>query len=179
VDVNRTGVDADGLDPNAELGGSDGLNLTPRPTAPVNPRAKRRKWGAIAVLALVIVGGGVIVTQFLGSAIDYYCNVDDLGKKSGCDEGKRLRVQGEVVQGSLVEQANLTTFDIAFNGATLPVVLTGQQPGGVFQECIAVVVRGRLVDGTFEGNQVETKHDNTYTAANEGRVKAGESPACS
>jgi cytochrome c-type biogenesis protein CcmE len=162
----------DGLDPNAEL------DLSPRPTAPVTPRTKRRKWGAIAVLAAVVVGGGIIVTQFLGSAIDYYCNVDDLGAKAGCEEGKRLRVQGEVVEGSLVQEANLTSFTIAFNDATLPVVLAGD-PGGIFQECIAVVVRGRLVGGVFEGNQVETKHDNTYTAANEGRVEDGENPACS
>jgi cytochrome c-type biogenesis protein CcmE len=167
-------ADHDGIDPNAEL------DLSPRHTGPVQPRKARRKWGAIAVLGLVVVGGGVVVTQFLGSAIDYYCNVDDLGVKSGCDEGKRLRVQGEVVEGSLTEVNNQTSFDIAFNGATLPVVLTADaKPGGVFQECIAVVVRGRMEDGVFQGTQVETKHDNTYTAANEARVEQGESPACS
>lgn len=176
MDVNVDPTD-DAADDDAA---NDDLDLSPRTSPAQRRRTGGRKWGAIAVLGLVVVAGGVIVTQFLGSAIDYYCNVDDLGTKAGCEEGKRLRVQGEVVEGSLQEQQNLTTFTIAFNGATLPVVLAGQEPGGIFQECIAVVVRGRLLeDGVFEGNQVETKHDNTYTAANEGRVEEGESPACS
>ena len=32
-----------------------------------------------------------MVTKFLSSAIDYYCNVDDLGVKDGCEADRRLR----------------------------------------------------------------------------------------
>ena len=39
----------------------------------------------MTLLALVIVAGGFIVTQFLSSAVDYYCNVDEVGTRSGCD----------------------------------------------------------------------------------------------
>src|SRR5262245_34259382 len=46
------------------------LDLTPRPAPRQAKSRKRRNWGAIAVLAAVIVAGGVIVTKFLGSAID-------------------------------------------------------------------------------------------------------------
>jgi len=57
----------------------------------------------IVLLSLVGVGGVVIVTQFLTSAIDYYCNVDEIGVRSGCETTSRLRVQGTVEQ-KLIEE---------------------------------------------------------------------------
>ncbi|MSX99468.1 MAG: hypothetical protein F2741_06105, partial [Actinobacteria bacterium] len=56
------------------------MDLTPRPQT---QRPKRRRLMPIIVLSLVGVGGAIIVTQFLSSAIDYYCNVDELGVRSG------------------------------------------------------------------------------------------------
>ena len=73
------------------------------------------------MLGLVLVAGGVIVTQFLGSAVDYYCNVDEVGSRSGCEAGRRLRVQGTVDEGSVTEHEGETDFTISFNGVTLPV----------------------------------------------------------
>jgi cytochrome c-type biogenesis protein CcmE len=71
-------------------------------------------------------------------------------------------------------------FTISFNGKTLPVRYQGQ-PGGLFQECIPVVVRGRLVDGVFQGNEVEVKHSNDYVKANKDRLAESqtEADACS
>lgn len=138
------------------------------------------------VLALVIVAGGVVVTQFLTSAIDYYCNVDEIGVADRCDAERRLRVQGVVDEGSVVDDGLTTEFTMSFNGASLPVRYDGD-PGGIFQECIAVVVHGRLGDdGVFAGDRIEVKHSNEYVEANPDRVNAGVdagydqgSPACS
>ena len=58
-------------------------DLAPRPAAPVGRR--RRRIVPLIVLAAAFVGGGVVVAQFLGSAIDYYCNVDEIGVRDGCD----------------------------------------------------------------------------------------------
>jgi cytochrome c-type biogenesis protein CcmE len=152
-------------------------DLTPRPVAPVPSARRRRRWLPMLVLGLVLVAGGVIVTQFLTSAVDYYCNVDEIGTRAGCDADRRLRVQGTVDEGS-VELANgVTTFDISFDGATLPVRYEGE-PGGIFKECLPVVVHGRLIDGTFEGDRVEVKHSNEYVAENGDRVDEAESSAC-
>jgi cytochrome c-type biogenesis protein CcmE len=156
------------------------LDLSPRPAEPTSSSArKRRKWLPIAVLALVLVAGGVMVTQFLRSAVDYYCNVDEVGTKSGCEAGRRLRVQGEVVEGSRVDNGDgSVNFTLAFNGASLPVHLN-DHPGGLFQECISVVVHGRLTEGVFQGTDIEVKHSNDYEAKNAGRVEDGRDPACS
>ncbi|MCU1359592.1 MAG: ccmE [Ilumatobacteraceae bacterium] len=164
------------------------MDLSPReaidPRLPSPRRGKR--WPALAVLGLVLAGGGVVVTKFLTSAIDYYCNVDELGVKSGCEAGRRLRVQGNVDEGSVSETNGVTSFTMSFNGVELPVRYEGE-PGGIFQECVPVVVHGRLdesvaADGKvtrqFDGDQLEVKHDNEYVAKNGDRLAEAEN-ACS
>src|SRR5690606_36149862 len=102
-------------------------DLSPRtgPTdAPVSPRV-RRKWLPIVVLGLVLVAACVLVTQCLRSAVDYYCNVDEVGTRSGCDADRRLRVQGVVEQGSIESITGGTEFSIRFNGVSLPVDYSG------------------------------------------------------
>lgn len=159
------------------------MDLTPRTVDPAAPtRRRRRRWLPMVLLGLVIVAGGVVVTQFLTSAIDYYCNVDEIGVQPNCDAERRLRVQGVVDEGSVVDDGVVTAFTMSFNGATLPVRYEGD-PGGVFQECISVVVHGRIGDdGVFDGDRIEVKHSNEYVEANPERVDdeydTG-SPACS
>ena len=172
-----------GVSPSA--GATDGagpLDLAPRAVPPAPPARRRgRKWPAIAVLVLVLVGGAVVVTKFLTSAIDYYCNVDEVGSKDGCESGDRFRVQGVVREGSLERAEGLTTFTIEFNGSEMPVRYSrSSELGGIFQECVPVVVHGRLDGAVFVGDNVEVKHSNEYEAANEERLAEAdtESAAC-
>jgi cytochrome c-type biogenesis protein CcmE len=155
------------------------LDLSPRPEAEPARRGGRR-WGPIVVLALVLVAGGVVVTQFLRSAVDYYCNVDEIGRRDGCEPGRRLRVQGTVDRGTVDTVEGVTTFTISFGGETMPVRYEGQ-PGGIFEECQPVVVHGELVGQTFEGDRVEVKHSNEYEAENAERIDGApaESDTCS
>jgi len=157
------------------------VDLSPR-EQPATPTRRKRPWVAIAVLVAVFAAGGVVLTKFLTSAIDYYCNVDEVGSKSGCETGRRLRIQGTVEEGSVERVGGVTYFVIAFNGEAMPVRYEGE-PGGIFQECIPVVVHGRLtapVDdgGVFEGDRVEVKHSNEYEAENANRIDGAESAAC-
>jgi cytochrome c-type biogenesis protein CcmE len=156
------------------------VDLSPRESTTAAPPAKKRRWGAIAALVLVLVGGGVLVSKFLTSAIDYYCNVDDVGNKDGCDAGRKLRVQGVVEQGTVRKDGATTYFSIEFNGVTMPVRYNGD-PGGIFQECIPVVVHGALINETFEGDKIDVKHTNEYEAENKDRIAESdtESAACS
>ena len=137
----------------------------PRPARP------RRRWVPMVVLGLVLVAGGVIVTQFLRSAVDYYCNVDEVGSRSGCEADRRLRIQGVVEAGTVESTPGQTAFVIGFNGVDLPVEYAGE-PGGIFKECIPVVVHGELdgATGVFHGDRVEVKHSNEYVAVNDERL---------
>ena len=92
----------------------DGLDLSPRTSVATGPRRRQRRWGPIVMLALVLVAGGVVITQFLGNALDYYCNADEVGVKKDCSGDRSLRVQGTVERGTLVKSATETRFVIAF-----------------------------------------------------------------
>ena len=105
------------------------LDLTPRDEQDAPAPRSRRRWLPFVMLALVLVAGGVIVTQFLRSAVDYYCNVDEIDRRDGCEAGRRLRVQGTVDAGTVATADGVTTFSITFNDETLPVRYEGQ-PGG-------------------------------------------------
>jgi len=139
-------------------------DLTPRPA--VGAGRKRRRLIPLLVLAAAFVGGGIVVAQFLGSAIDYYCNVDEIG------------VQGTVEEGSVKEVLGATMFTLEFNGEKLAVAYEGD-PGGIFQECIPVVAHGRLNGDTFEANRIEVRHSNEYVAENSERVEKAEKAGCS
>lgn len=154
------------------------LDLSPRtPVEPAAPVRKKRNWLPMLVLGLVVVAGGVILTQFLTQAVDYYCNVDEVGERSGCNEERRIRLQGTVDEGSIERVANTTQFDITFNDVTIPVSYDGE-PGGIFKECIPVVVHGVIENGTLLGDRVEVKHSDEYVAVNDERVADAESAGC-
>ncbi len=162
---------------------ANGIDLSPRPVVATAARGKKKPWFAYGVLALVIVAGGVFVTKFLTSAIDYYCNVDEIGVKDGCDEGRNIRIQGVVDKRSVTQDGNVTSFEVRWNDATMAVDYEGEA-SGIFADlvnpddslqCIPVVVRGVVTDRAdgsqvFEGDEVIVKHDNTYDAENEDRI---------
>jgi cytochrome c-type biogenesis protein CcmE len=82
-----------------------------------------------------------------------------------------LRLQGVVERGSIVDAGDFTDFSIAFNDVAVPVHYDGE-PGGIFKECIPVVVHGRFdaASGVFAGDRVEVKHSDEYVAVNDQRL---------
>jgi cytochrome c-type biogenesis protein CcmE len=147
--------------------------LTDDGATPPAPPKRKRPWPAIIVLVVVLVAGGLAVTKFLSSAIDYYCNVDEIGHKSGCDVGRNLRIQGTVDEGSISRDGDVTNFRISFNDVSMPVRYQGGQVD-LFQECIPVVIHGKVVQTSsgdlFEGTEIEVKHSNQYEADHPDRV---------
>ena len=141
------------------------MDLSPRADADEAAAPSRRKRNLLPmlVLVLVLVAGGVIVTQFLNTAVDYFCNVDEVGVRDGCDEDRRLRLQGTVDAGTVEQEGGRTTFTMTFNDATIPVEYDGI-PGGIFEECQPVVVHGQIENGVLIGDNIEVKHSDEYEA---------------
>jgi len=151
------------------------MDLTPRsePDVAATPRRKR-KLAPMLLLVVVLVAGGVIVTQFLNSAVDYFCNVDEVGVRDGCEADQRIRLQGTVDPGTVDQSTTgITAFTMTFNDATIAVRYDGD-PGGIFQECIPVVVHGEIRDGVLYGDRVEVKHSDEYEAENDDNLAAAD-----
>ena len=158
------------------------MDLTPRTHADAAggaPRGKRR-WVPAVIVVLALVLGGVVVTKFLTSAIDYYCNVDEVGARSGCNGERRIRIQGIVMKDSLSKSNGNTEFVMEWNKKEIKVSYLGD-PGGIFQECIPVVAHGRLDGDVFDSDRIEVKHSNQYVEKNKARFDAAdkEAAACS
>lgn len=153
-------------------------DLSPRPVEPVVGRRRRRVLPSL-VLVAAILAGGVVVTRFLTSAVDYYCNVDEVGLREGCDRDRRLRLQGTVTEGSVETDGLTTSFDIEFDDVTIGVDYDGE-PGGIFKECIPVVVHGYFDSSNdrFMGDRVEVKHSDEYVSVNDARLTEARELAC-
>jgi cytochrome c-type biogenesis protein CcmE len=152
------------------------MDLTPRsdPEAIAAPAKKKRNLAAMLLLVAVLVAGGVIVTQFLSSAVDYFCNVDEVGVRDGCETERRIRLQGTVDPGSIDQSVpGVTAFTMTFNDATIPVHYDGD-PGGIFQECIPVIVHGEIYDDVLDGDRLEVRHSDEYEAENQDNLSAAQ-----
>ena len=155
------------------------MDLSPRtltePTAPaprIRPK-RRRAWPWAVVLGLVFAAAAIILFQGLSNATLYFCNANEVGQRSDCMPGKRFRVQGTVVESSIVQTAASTDFTITYGGASIPVHYAGD-PGGIFKSGLPVVVEGRMgPDGVFGGDRVLVKHTEQYRAENPDRVPDG------
>ncbi len=171
-------VDADGEPPE--------FDLTPRTSAsgPVGRGGPRRRWMAAGVLVVILASAGFLVSKALGSATDYFYQVDEAVAHRADLGTRRFRVQGTVANTpqtvSLTENTQKIDFDLTANGVTVPVVYTGSDPPALFKACEPVVIVGNWQseadDARFVGTQIIIKHTETYTAEHENRMKAD--PAC-
>jgi cytochrome c-type biogenesis protein CcmE len=162
----------------AGRGRPDGLDLTPRGAGTAaaprrrTGRSGRRKLGVSAVLAVVLVGGAVILFQGLSNATVFFCNADEVDVKAGCMPGDRFRLQGSVVAGSISSADGVTEFEVLYGDTRIDVRHTGAPPE-LFQEGIPVVVEGAY-DGTrYDSNRIMVKHSEEYKAENPDRVEPG------
>ena len=157
------------------------MDLTPRthtdlgdsPGAPASPPARKgRRWLPAALLGALLVAGAVVLFQGLTNATVYFCNADEVGVKGGCEPGSRFRLQGTVVEDSIVRDGSVVEqFLVTYAGAEIPVRYNGE-PGGIFRENIPVVVEGQMgTDGTFAGDRVLVKHTEQYREENPNRTE--------
>ena len=125
-------------------------------------KKKKLLVGGIVILAALVYLG---YSSFAGAAT-YYYKVDELFQKGQTIYGQNVKVDGKVVDGSVVRQSagRLLNFSISDNGSavTLPVVYQGVVPD-TFQVGNEVVVEGALgSDGVFQAKTLLTKCPSKY-----------------
>ncbi len=122
-------------------------------TALAQPVEKsRRRWLDLRLLvaALAIAGavGYLMYTGLQSSAAAYFVTVSELEQRAGAVEGKRVRVGGEVVAGSVEVggPGEPIRFAITDGSSRLAVVYEGVLPD-IFAEGRYVIVEGRYRAG--------------------------------
>jgi cytochrome c-type biogenesis protein CcmE len=127
--------------------------------APRPPGPRLRYW----VAGLLCAGAVVYLVFFgLGSNIVYFRSVSEVVARRDYYAAHRVRIAGQVVKGSVREQAGGVDFDITDGGATVHVHHTGDEPS-LFKEDTPVVCEGKLQGDAFLSERILIKHGSNYT----------------
>jgi cytochrome c-type biogenesis protein CcmE len=180
VDVNPPPPDRDDPEsPDAAPVSGTLLDITPR-TGPADGSGRggnRTKMiVGIAALAVIVIGLGLVLFNGLRDASTFFYNVDEVVARSDELAGKRFRVQGNVVAGSVTPTTDGVDFVLRYKGKELPVVHHGDPPE-LFGPKIPVVLEGELRDGHFESDEILIRHDSSYDEDNPDRVRDAEKDA--
>lgn len=124
-----------------------------------------------------VVGGAVILAAVMALAISsleetkaYYQTVPELLAMGPRAEGRRIRVAGNVVPGTIARhEEGVVTFDIEHEGEGLSVRYVGRAPlPDTLVDRAQAVAEGTLKqDGSFEATLVQAKCASKYEAAYE------------
>ncbi len=164
------------------------MELTPR-TSEAPTRRRRRRLPSYLVLVALVVVGGFLVVKALGSASTFYRNVDEAVAQKQSLGTKRFRLQGTVAPCTIERTGDGVAFAVTFNGVEIPVHHVGDPPE-MFKEDEAVLLEGHFADDgstTFDSNLMIVKHSEVYKAneaarldqaAEGGKVPVSNAPVC-
>lgn len=137
------------------------------PPEPILP-PRRRPWGVLALVAVVLVVVAYLAFSSIGSALVYYLTPTELLARGQDGVGQTVRLGGQVASGSVTGPATDLTFVLTDGDAEITVHST-VAPTRSFREGTGAVVEGALgEDGIFEATQVIVKHDENYQAPEPG-----------
>lgn len=120
---------------------------------------RRFVWPALAAVAAVVIA---LVVTSLGDNLTYYLTPSEaVAQRDINTNGKRFRLGGLVVEGSLTEDGNVKKFQVTDGAETIDVELTAPAPP-LFAEGIGVVVEGRWAEDSFLADLALVRHDENY-----------------
>ena len=138
------------------------------PPEPVLP-PRRRPWGILVLVAVLLVVVAYLAFSSIGSALVYYRTPSELLARGDDAIGEVMRLGGQVASGSVRGPATDLTFLLTDGEAEITVHST-VAPTRSFREGSGAVVEGALrEDGVFEATQVIVKHDENYVAPEPGQ----------
>ena len=129
--------------------------------------------GAVIILGTLVWLGWVGASQ----SKTYYHTISELGALQGSALHQRMRVSGNVVDGSIVHRPGRIDFVLTEEGKTLPVSYVGDSPlPDTFKGGAQALAEGKLTpDGHFEADQVQAKCASKYQATPSGQPAASNS----
>ena len=126
-------------------------------------RLRKQQRLALVLLALLLVGGATgLVLAALQDKVAFFVTPSQVAE-ARLESGKRFRLGGLVVDGSVRREADgAVRFAITDGANQVPVTYHGLLPD-LFRDGQGVVTQGTLrPDGVFEASEVLAKHDENY-----------------
>ena len=146
-------------------------------SAPPDPMLppRRRPWGILVLVAVVLVVIGYLALSSVGNALVYYLTPTELLARGDAAVGETARLGGQVEAGSIAGPATDLTFVVS-DGENRIQVHSTVAPTRSFREGSGAVVEGSLrEDGVFEATQVIVKHDENYEVPASGTLPSDNS----
>ncbi len=125
------------------------------------------KYGKFAILVVLIIGTLVwLAMANMGDAKTYYKTVAELTAMGDRAYERRLRVAGDVEEGTIVRERNAVRFTLLQEGRKLNVVYTGSEPvPDTFKGGAQALADGKLGrDGVFQASKIQAKCASKYEA---------------
>ena len=124
-----------------------------------------RRWRLAVVVAVTLAAVALLAVSGLNRTLVYYRTPTELMHDQTL-VGKQVRVGGLVQPGTLHRAGQTVTFTLTDGATNIPVLFTGPI-NGVFAAGRDALVDGKLTPGgTFDGDQLMVKHDDTYRGPN-------------
>jgi len=126
-----------------------------------------KKYGKFAALIAVVIGT-LVWLAFAGSGDSktYYKTVAELNKMGDQAYGRRLRVGGDVADGSIQHTGGQVIFVLKQDNQSIKVAYAGHDPlPDTFRDGAQALADGKLDrDGVFHASQVQAKCASKYEA---------------
>ena len=126
-----------------------------------------KKYGKFAALIAVVIGT-LVWLAFAGSGDSktYYKTVAELNKMGDQAYGRRLRVGGDVADGSIQHTGGQVIFVLKQDNQSIKVAYTGHDPlPDTFRDGAQALADGKLDrDGVFHASQIQAKCASKYEA---------------
>ncbi|MCE2516317.1 MAG: cytochrome c maturation protein CcmE [Alphaproteobacteria bacterium] len=125
--------------------------------AKLTPKAQR----GLGLLAMAAVLGlaTVLTLTALEDNVVYFYGPGELAEKPL--DGRRIRVGGLVVDGSVERNGDSARFSVTDGDATVAIFYTGILPD-LFREGQGIIAEGRYDGTSFEADVILAKHDESY-----------------
>lgn len=126
-----------------------------------------KTYGKFALLVVAIIG--VLVWLAMGGITEsktYYKTISELNQMGGQAQGRRLRVGGDVQDGSIVRNGKEVSFILHQDALKLKVVYSGIDPlPDTFKGGAQALADGKLgPGGVFEATKIQAKCASKYEA---------------
>lgn len=122
----------------------------------------RLRYLVVPLAGVAVVLSGMLVFGGLNTNLTYYLTPSEANaQRAEFPDGRRFRLAGVVVAGSVQQSATQAVFEVGGDDAVVTVTYDGVPPQ-LFGDGIQVVVEGAWQDDRFVSDTMLVKHDEEY-----------------